>query len=279
MKKLIIHSVALALLATSGVAAAEGRLLATGGATNVEGAAGGGLVPWAVISAYTEDDEVGGTVSISRAQVDDYRLDVTAASFSYRNRLEVSVASQIFNLENLGTELRQQVFGLKYRVAGDLIYGQLPQISAGVQYKRNTRYDLPDAVGSQRDSDWDAYIAASRVWLAGPFDRTWLANVTLRATRANQFGLLGFGGDLNDSRKLQVEAATGMFINRALAVGVEYRQKPDNLGFAEEEDAMSAFVAWFPSKNVALVGAFLDLGSIAGARNQTGYYLSLQASF
>lgn len=279
MKKLIIHSVALALLATSGVAAAEGRLLATGGATNVEGAAGGGLVPWAVISAYTEDDEVGGTVSISRAQVDDYRLDVTAASFSFRNRLEVSVASQIFNLENLGTELRQQVFGLKYRVAGDLIYGQLPQISAGVQYKRNTRYDLPDAVGSQRDSDWDAYIAASRVWLAGPFDRTWLANVTLRATRANQFGLLGFGGDLNDSRKLQVEAATGMFINRALAVGVEYRQKPDNLGFAEEEDAMSAFVAWFPSKNVALVGAFLDLGSIAGARNQTGYYLSLQASF
>ncbi|RUO38707.1 DUF3034 domain-containing protein [Aliidiomarina shirensis] len=279
MRKLFTHSAALLLLASSGAAAAEGRLLATGGATNVEGAAGGGLVPWAVISAYTEDDEIGGTVAVSRAQVDDYRLDVTAASFSFRNRLEVSVASQIFNLENLGTELRQQVFGLKYRVAGDLIYGQLPQISAGVQYKRNTRYDLPSAVGSQRDSDWDAYIAASRVWLAGPFDRTWLANVTVRATRANQFGLLGYGGDLNDSRKLQVEAATGMFINRALAVGVEYRQKPDNLGFAEEEDAMSAFVAWFPSKNVALVGAFLDLGSIAGARSQTGYYLSLQASF
>lgn len=279
MKKLIIYSAALALFAASGAAVAEGRLLATGGATSVEGSAGGGLVPWAVISAYTEDDEVGGTVSVSRAQVDDYRLDVTAASFSFRNRLEVSVASQIFNLENLGTELRQQIFGLKYRVAGDLVYGQLPQISAGVQYKRNTRYDLPGAVGSQRDSDWDAYVAASRVWLAGPFDRTWLANVTVRATRANQFGLLGFGGDLNDSHKLQVEAATGMFINRALAVGVEYRQKPDNLGFAEEEDAMSAFVAWFPSKNVALVGAFLDLGSIAGARNQTGYYLSLQASF
>ncbi|RUO21220.1 DUF3034 domain-containing protein [Aliidiomarina iranensis] len=279
MKKKMIQGLVLALAVSSSAMAAEGRLLATGGATSVEGSAGGGLVPWAVISGYTEDDEIGGTVAVTRAQVDDYRLDVTAASFSFRNRLEVSVASQILNLENLGTELRQQTFGLKYRVAGDLIYGDLPQISAGVQYKRNTRYDLPEAVGSQRDSDWDAYLAASRVWLAGPFNRTWLANVTVRATRANQFGLLGYGGDLNDSRELQVEAAAGMFLNRGLAVGLEYRQKPDNLGFAEEEDAMSAFVAWFPSKNVSLVGAYVDLGSIAGANNQTGYYLSLQASF
>lgn len=259
--------------------AADGRLLATGGATNIEGAAGGGLVPWAVISGYTEDDEIGGTVSLSRAQVDDYRLDVTAASFSYRNRFEFSIAEQMFNLENLGTELRQQIFGIKYRVAGDLVYGAMPQVSAGVLYKKNSRYDLPELVGSQRDSDWEGYVAASKVWLAGPFDRTWLANVTVRATRANQFGLLGFGGDINDSHELQLEAATGLFLHRSVAVGLEYRQKPNNLGFADEENAMSAFVAWFPSKNVALVGAYLDLGSIAGANNQTGYYLSLQASF
>lgn len=259
--------------------AADGRLLATGGATTTEGVAGGGLVPWAVISGYTEDDEIGGTVALTRAQVDDYRLDVTAASFSYQNRLEISVAAQHFNLEDLGAELRQQVFGLKYRVAGDLLYTSMPQISVGALYKRNTRYAIPELVGSQRDSDWEAYVAASKVWLAGPFDRTWLANVTLRATRANQFGLLGFGGDRDDSHQITVEAATGVFLHRSLAVGIEYRQKPDNLSFAKEEDAMSAFIAWFPSKRVALVGAFLDLGSIAGATNQTGYYLSLQASF
>ncbi|MCH8502105.1 MAG: DUF3034 family protein [Aliidiomarina sp.] len=259
--------------------AAEGRLLGTGGATTIEGAAGGGLVPWAVISGYSEDDERGGTVALTRAQVDDYRLDVTAASFSYQNRLEISVASQMFNLENLGAELRQQVFGVKYRIAGDLIYTSMPQLSVGALYKRNTRYDIPELVGSQRDNDWEAYLAASKVWLAGPFDRTWLANVTVRATRANQFGLLGFGGDRGDSHEITVEAATGVFLHRSLAIGIEYRQKPDNLSFAKEEDAMSAFVAWFPSKRVALVGAFLDLGSIAGAANQTGYYLSLQASF
>ncbi|WP_194755992.1 DUF3034 family protein [Aliidiomarina indica] len=276
-----IGTITLLLTAASIVPAhaAGGRLLATGGATTIEGAAGGGLVPWAVISGYTEDDQVGGTVALSRAQVDDYRLDVTAASFSYGNRFELSITQQMFTLENLGAELRQQVLGAKYKVAGDLIYGDIPQVSVGAMYKRNTRYDIPEAVGSGRDSDWEAYVAVSRAWLAGPFDRTWLANATVRSTRANQTGLLGFGGDLNDSHELQFEAALGMFLHRSLAVGVEYRQKPDNLSFAREQDWMSAFVAWFPSKHVALVGAYVDLGEIAGARNQTGYYLSLQASF
>lgn len=274
-----VIGVAASLLLLAPAEAAGGRLLATGGATSIEGAAGGGLVPWAVISGYTEDDQFGGTVTLSRAQVDDYRLDVTAAAFSYGNRFEFSVAQQMFTLENLGAELRQQVVGAKYKVAGDLIYGNIPQISVGGMYKRITRYDLPQAVGSERDSDWEAYVAVSRAWLAGPFDRTWLANATIRSTRANQTGLLGYGGDLNDSHELQLEAALGMFLHRSLAVGVEYRQKPDNLSFAREQDWMSAFVAWFPSKHVALVGAYVDLGEIAGARNQTGYYLSLQASF
>lgn len=278
-KKQLVFTSLLMTLASWNADAADGRLLATGGATTTEGAAGGGLVPWAVISGYTEDDEIGGTVALTRAQVDDYRLDVTAASFSYKNRLEVSIAAQQFSLENLGAELRQQVLGVKYRVAGDLVYTAMPQISVGGFYKRNTRYDIPELVGSQRDNDWEAYVAASKVWLAGPFDRTWLANLTVRATRANQFGLLGFGGDLNDSHELQVEAAAGVFLHRSVAVGLEYRQKPNNLSFAREDDAMSAFIAWFPSKRVALVGAFLDLGSIAGANNQTGYYLNLQASF
>lgn len=259
--------------------ASGGRLLATGGVTTIEGSAGGGLVPWAVISGYTEDEQWGGTATLSRAQVDDYRLDVTGVSVSYGNRFEVSFARQMFNLENLGAELRQDILGAKYRLAGDLIYGVMPQISVGTQYKRNTQYAIPEAVGSARDADWDVYLAVSRVWLAGPFDRTWLANGTVRATRANQGGLLGFGGDTRDQHELQAELALGMFVNRALAVGVEYRQKPDNLSFAHEDDWTSAWVAWFPSKQVALVGAYVDLGSIAGESGQRGYYLSIQASF
>ena len=38
-----------------------GRLLATGGVTQLEGAAGGGIVPWAVIGGYGTRDEIGAT--------------------------------------------------------------------------------------------------------------------------------------------------------------------------------------------------------------------------
>ncbi|MGM0482112.1 MAG: DUF3034 family protein, partial [Pseudomonadota bacterium] len=69
------------------------------------------------------------------------------------------------------------------------------------------------------------------------------------------------------------------FINRHWAVGVEYRQKPDNLSFAEEQDWRDVFVGYFPSKDISIVGAYTDLGSIAGLDHQTGWYLSLQAAF
>lgn len=259
--------------------ASKGGLLATGGVTTIEGSAGGGLVPWAVLGSYAEDDEWGGTVSLSRASVDDYSLSVTSASFTYRNRIEFSAARQNFELETLGGELNQNIFGIKYRLAGDLIYGNIPQISAGLQYKENTRFDLPEAVGAQRNSDWDGYLAISRAWLAGPFDRTWLANATVRATRANETGLLGFGGDHSDSHALVAELAGAVFLHRSLAVGLEYKQKPNNLAFADESDWVSVFAAWFPSKSVSVTGAYLDLGDIAGLPGQQGYYLSLQAAF
>ncbi|WP_232819931.1 DUF3034 family protein [Aliidiomarina celeris] len=261
------------------VSAEGGRLLATGGVTMIEGAAGGGLVPWAVLSSYAEEDEWGGTVAVSQADVNDFRLSVMGVSVNYRNRLELSFAKQTFNLTTIGGDLTQNILGAKYRLGGDILYGQMPQISLGLQYKENTRFGLPQAVGAQRDSDIDAYLAVSRAWLAGPFDRTWLVNGTVRATRANETGLLGFGGDLNDSHELLAEVAVGVFLHRSLALGVEYKQKPSNLGFAEESDWSSLFMAWFPSKSVAITGAYVDLGEIAGLAGQEGFYLSLQASF
>ena len=69
------------------------------------------------------------------------------------------------------------------------------------------------------------------------------------------------------------------FLNRYWAVGVEFRDKPDNLSFAREEAWKDIFVAYFPSKHVSLVGAYTELGSIAGLDDQSGWYLSLQGAF
>lgn len=279
-KQLLITSFLLSAAVIADPAFADkGRFIATGGATSIEGSAGGGIVPWATLSSYAEEGQWGATAAVTEVSVDDFRLSVLGVSVSYDNRFELSAAKQTFDLSTIGGELKQDIFGVKYRVAGDLIYGDLPQFTVGLQHKRNTTFTLPSAVGAQDDSGTDFYVSAAKVWLDGPFHRTWLANVTLRATKANQIGLLGFGGDQNDDYELQPEVALGMFINRHWAVGAEYRTKPDNLGFAEEHDWYDLFVAYFPSKSVSIVAAYADLDSIAGLADQTGWYVSMQATF
>ncbi len=259
---------------------ADGRLLATGGATQVEGSAGGGIVPWAVISGYGTEDENGVTGFGTRVATQDFTLNTVGVAAGFHNRLELSYAQQSFKLDSLGgSHLKQYILGAKVRVAGDLVYSKIPQISAGIQYKENNRYALPKTVGSKNNNGLDLYVSATKLWLGGFFNYNLLTNLTLRSTKANQMGLLGFGGDKNDDYELQVEGSIAVLLNRRFAIGYEFRQKPDNLGFAEESDWHDVFVGWFPNKNVAVVAAYADLGTIAGFDNQDAFYTSIQVSF
>lgn len=275
-----------ALALPASAIAADGRLLATGGATQFEGSAGGGLVPWAVLSGYGTDEQNGGTAFLTRVETGDYSLDATGVAYTFRNRVELSYARQRFGLGDLQRRLAlptgrfdADVIGAKVRLGGDLVYTAMPQVSLGVQHKRQLDFAIPSAVGARDDSGTDVYLAASKLFLAGAFDRHLLVNATLRSTRANQAGLLGFGGDRKAGRSLVLESSVAVLLDPQWAVGVEYRQKPDNLGFAREDDWKDAFVAWFPNKHVAVVAAYADLGSIATLDKQHGAYLSLQASF
>lgn len=262
----------------------DGRLLATGGASQVEGAAGGGLVPWAVLAGYGTREGQGGTVFATRVHTGDYRLDVVGAAWTFRNRLELSWARQRFDLgtlqDRLGLpwgSLRQDVLGAKLRLAGDLVYTPWPQVSLGLQYKRLQDPALPLAVGAREGEGWDAYLSASKLFLDAGGQQV-LLGLTLRSTAANQFGLLGHGGD-RGGRGLAWEGVAAWLPAPEWAVGAEYRQKPDNLGFAREDDAWDVFAGWFPNKRVAVVAAWADLGDIATLPDQRGPYLSIQLSF
>lgn len=260
------------------------RLWATGGVTTIEGSAGGGVVPMAVLGGYASDTEWGGTVALSHAPVDDYTVDVVAASANWHNRIELSVARQTLDLDTLGAalnqdNLQQDIIGAKLRLAGDVLYAPYGQWSLGAQYKHNRTFTVPEAVGARDDSGTDVYLAGTKVFLAGLLDRNVLLNGVIRGTRANQGGLLGFGGDRDNGYRAVFEASAGVFINRAWLVGAEYRQKPDNLSFAEEEDWADLFVAWVPDRRLSVTAAWVNLGSIVGLDDQQGAYLSLQGSF
>ena len=49
-------------------------MLLTGGVSCVDGAAGGGLTPWAVTGSYATAGQVGATAFITGAKTQDYRL-------------------------------------------------------------------------------------------------------------------------------------------------------------------------------------------------------------
>jgi len=266
--------------------AEDGRLLATGGATSIEGAAGGGITPWAVLSGYGEQGEWAATAFATRVDLPDYRLDVAGMAASYGNRVELSYARQRFDLGSLvhklglpEDSLSQDVFGVKVRLFGDLIYDHLPQVALGLAYKRQKDFLIPSLVGAQRDEDVEGYLTASRLFMGAAFGYNLLVNGGVRYSRANELGLLGFGGDRRDSRSLLKEGSVAVLFNPRWALGVEYREKPDNLSFAGESDWADLFVGYFPNKHLAIVLAYARLGEIATLDNQNGTYLSVQGSF
>lgn len=266
------------------------RIWATGGITTIEGSAGGGLVPWALLGSYASDEEWGGTVALSRAVTDDYSLSVTGAGFNWNNRVEVTFARQTLDLDTLVFTLKdgfgleqdeqvQDIFGVKARLAGDVLYSPWGQWSVGIQHKRTREYTVPDAIGAQDDQGTDVYLSGSKLFFAAIMDRNLLVNGTLRGTKANQGGLLGFGGDRNEDYELMAEAGVGLFLTRQWLLGAEYRQKPDNLSFAREEDWWDLYLAWIPDRRLAVTAAFVNLGDVALLEDQQGVYLSLQGSF
>lgn len=277
-----------------------GKLLATGGVSQVEGAGGGGLVPWALISGYGSDRSFGGNLHYTYLKTQDYRLDSGGLAVGIRDRVELSVANMAFRgskglLNQL--KLTQDVYGLKVKVIGDAVYDQdrfLPQIAVGLQHKRNGAVGGLGALGITNvkqlgavdDRGTDYYIAATKILL----DQSLLLNGTVRFTRANQFGLLGFGSAADNRRKAVFEGSAAYLFTRQVAAGVEFRQKPNNLraGLDDEKNAWDLFVAWFPNRHVSVTAAYVQLGSIAGgpllgannnSTSQRGPYVSVQVGF
>ncbi|MGP1833806.1 DUF3034 family protein [Shewanella frigidimarina] len=273
----IILAVLLSLISVCAQAETS-KVIATGGTTTIEGSAGGGIVPWAVINGYASSDQWSFTAMNTAVYVDDFTLHSIGASLSIDNRFELSIAKQTFDLDTLGGKLGQDIVGVKYKLVGEVLYTAMPQISLGLQYKRVDDFALPQAVGARNDWGVDIYLAASKVYFDAIAGRNLVTNLTLRATKANQIGLLGFGTATNNNYQLQAEASIAVLLTDNIALGYEYKQKPDQLGFAEENDWQDIFMAWFVNKHLSVVGAYVDLGSIAGFEQQQGWYLSVEGT-
>ncbi|GLR65345.1 hypothetical protein GCM10010909_00230 [Acidocella aquatica] len=239
-----------------------GGLVTTGAVTAIGGAAGGGIVPWALIGGYTTQDQVGGTAFYTHVFLRNYQLSTYGGLFALSNRVEVSFAHQDFALGGTGgtldgkiigalglpastpdsalphalqlnnANINQDIIGIKVRLYGNAVYDQdtlIPEISMGYEYHRNENTSFVRAIGT-RPTGNEYYLAATKVWLHGLFGHYTMVTGTLDVTNAIQNGLLGFGGVGPNGPKngyhVEPEFAVGYWINNNLVIGGEYRFMP-----------------------------------------------------
>ena len=272
------------------------KLLLTGGVTTIDGAAGGGLVPWAVIGTNATEGQFGAAATASVVSTRNYTMQVQGLMVAFDDRVELSIARQDFAtgatgraLGLPGLHLKMDVVGAKFRLLGDAVLdsdGWLPQFAAGVEWKRSDAGALGPAMlalGAHANGT-DFYASATKLLLA----QSLLVDGTLRLTKANQNGLLGFGAIGKDRYRLQPEFSAAWLATRHLAFGAEYRRKPDNLDPSalgaglKEDDWWDMFAAWAPNKHVSLTVAYVQLGRIVPAvatHKQDGGYASAQFTF
>lgn len=296
----------------------QGRPAGTGGVTTISGAAGGGVVPWALISGYGNGHQIGFTAFYTNFTTANYDGNAYGVSAGIDNRVELSLTQQSFSIGGTGPYLattllgapsctasgspcalggplqenaaiNQDIVGVKVRVFGNTIYQQrtwLPQVSVGAQYHHNEDAALMGALGTKA-SGTSYYLALTKVWMKGVLGHPTLLDFTLDATRANYNGLFGFqgpSGNDNNSYHYEPEVSAGLFLNPKVVVGGEWRAMPNNTlavgPVVSHEDAWKdVFVAYIPNKNISITAAYAMLGHIASVPNNNGLYTSITVSF
>src|SRR5580704_13976715 len=150
----------------------QGKLLATGGVSAVEGEGGGGLAGWALIGGYGTRDGIGLNVHDTYVGLPQYQLLSPGIAVGLFDRLELSYDRQAFDTETTGAALglgqgftfHQNIYGAKLKLIGDAVYDQdswLPQLAVGAQHKENDRGAVIAAVGGQNSVGTDFYLAAT----------------------------------------------------------------------------------------------------------------------
>ncbi len=254
--------------------------------TNIEGQAGGGLVPWALLSA-------GPTVAISNLNTQSLAVNSRAINTSFANMVEVSVARASVNVLGVGTSGNVgnvDSSGVKVKL-NDM--GDLPQFAIGVVNKQASGDLITKTVVpmlNNQKSGTDVYLAATKVVKIG--GTAVLLNGVVRGSKANQLGALGFGGGNTTGAKtgysVVPELSAEVFAAENVIIGAEYRAQPQNGvtatdGALHQNAAYDLNIVYVANKNFTLTAAYVNLGQVApaltGQAKQNGMYLQAQVSF
>ena len=256
--------------------------------TEIDGQAGGGLVPWALLADRP-------SVAVTSLNTQNLGVNSVAVNGGIANRVELSYARTSANI--IGTALGNASnlanvdnYGVKVKL-NDM--GTLPQFAVGVVNKQASGALLDGTVVpalNNTKSGTDVYVAATKV--VNIVGTNVLLNGVIRASKANQLGVLGFGGGNAAGAKTgysyKPEVSAEIFAAENVIIGAEYRAEPSNGvtatdGVLHQNSAYDLNVVYVANKNLALTAAYVNLGQVApalaGSNRQAGMYLQAQVTF
>lgn len=255
LSSLVVLAGVLALASTTAQAGLydNGKVLATSGVSMTDGAAGGGITPWAVIAGYETNQGINGSMHYTYTYLPNYTLSSLGAAIGFYDRFELSYAYDILptgstfdtvglltntlstagvvpdtGIDPFNTAIRMDIFGAKLRLFGESIYDSdslIPQVSLGGFYKVNHNKALLNTLLANKAKDYEAYLVATKIFF--PLDL--LVNVTVRYTSANQTGLTGFGGPTENKKEFRPEVSLAYLLAKNTAIGAEWAKHGNNV--------------------------------------------------
>jgi hypothetical protein len=245
---------------------ADGRL-ARSGVTQREGAS---LAHWSLLTGYGMPDAIGATGDDTTACLPDFTSQPADVSIGLFDRQELCDVPQGYDTGSTsgrlglgsGYGLDADVAGAKFRLFGDGVFDQ------------DSREGL-NAVGVGSRDGAASYLVRTRLFLP----RNVRVDTTVGTTKANPFGLPGFGGDTDNGYSAPFEGSDVLLLSRDFTASVAIRAEPGEPGVSRPANASDAFAVRFLRKDLSASLAFVGLGPTGRQDNQNGIYISLQGGF
>lgn len=269
----------------------------------IEGVGGLVLTPTAyLVNPQFELDLSKPAVSVQNVWVGDRDMQVLAATWAPSERVELGYAVNRLDLRDFASDVAKATpftvstgevylhhFNLRVQLINEKECDEawMPTVTAGVHYKYNSDINDIDremggtliGLGYDDDSDGvDLTLTASKtVTCAG---RPTILSAGVRASRAAQFGLTGFG----DEYLVSFEGGAVMLVTDQLALGAEVRQKRDQYadipGIVEGEDTWwDVHAAYILNNNAEVYAVVGDAGAVLNHTDETFWGLVFKYEF
>ena len=207
-----------------------------------------------------------------------------SAAITFFDRLEVSYGYGYINARKYGDKsIETHNFGAKFRILDENAFDTawIPAVAVGGVWKY-TDSKTVDALGLD-DNGFDAYVVATKLITQTPVPVLLSGGLLYTDEVVN-----GVVGHQNSNYDVVAFANIDILPAENIAIGLEYKQGADVGDGIRNHDYYDAHVAWFVTKKLTLVAAYVDTGDKdrfykhGSAKNLgvgNGFVLSMQYQF